>query len=315
VGTPAEQPERDGPKVLYVIGKGRSGSTLLDLILGELDGYVSTGQLDRIWTSGLIKGYDCGCGLPLPKCEVWTPILEDAFGGDVDPHAIARTQAEVLAWKHAPRVLRHAGRGPAGWPALERYVAIMSRLYAAIATITGARVIVDSSKAPAHPGSVGLVPGITPYVVHLVRDPRAVTYSWKRRKALQGRGEMKEMPRFGPVYSSVSWVARNVAARRNRRVLGRDRSIVLRYEDLAERPREAVERIARMVGEVPETLPFTDERTVELSPNHTVSGNPIRTNVGSIELRRDDEWRRRISTTDRVTASVLTYPVRKRYGY
>lgn len=36
-------------KVLYVIGWGRSGSTILDNVLGQLDGCFSTGELHYFW--------------------------------------------------------------------------------------------------------------------------------------------------------------------------------------------------------------------------------------------------------------------------
>ena len=38
-------------------------------------------------------------------------------------------------------------------------------------------------------------------------------------------------------------------------------------------------------------LPFDDERTVRLAPNHTVSGNPSRFTTGSVRIEADDAWR------------------------
>lgn len=305
----------DAPKVLYVVGKGRSGSTLLDIILGEIEGHFSTGQLKALWSSGLLKGYDCGCERPVPTCDVWRAILAEAFERTPDPGHVVRLQADLLSWRRAPRMLRAARRGSvAGWPELEEYTGILASLYRGIARATGSRVIVDSSKAPAHPGALGLVPGIVPYVVHLVRDPRAVAYSWRRRKALPGRGSTTEMPRFGPVYSAASWLVRNVTADRNRRLLPSERSMVVRYEDLAARPVETVSAITAMLRE-DVRLPFVDERTVKLSTNHTVSGNPIRTNVGEIALKPDREWAELIRPWDRRVVTLLTGPMRRRYGY
>lgn len=301
------------PKVLYIVGKGRSGSTLLDLLLGEIDGFFSAGQLSRLWEQGLLSGNDCGCGDPVTRCVVWTAVL-DRFDPELDPRRIMRLQDEVLSWRRVPRMLRAVRRGSADWPELEAYGAMMSRLYRAITAVTGDRVIVDSSKAPAHPGSLGLVPGIVPYVIHLVRDPRAVAYSWRRRKPARGRHDVREMPRYGPFYSGTSWLVRNVSAERTRRSLGPARSMLVRYEDLAERPAETVAAIAGMLGERAE-LPFIDERTVKLTPNHTPSGNPIRTDAGEIEIRPDREWSERIRPWDRRVVSLLTSPVRKRYGY
>jgi len=69
---------------------------------------------------------------------------------------------------------------------------------------TGARVIVDSSKVPTGGAALFQMAGITPAVVHLVRDPRAVAYSWRRPK----RG----FDRRGAAVSTWDWVRLNLAA-------------------------------------------------------------------------------------------------------
>ena len=300
------------PKVLYIVGKGRSGSTLLDMILGEIDGYFSAGQLSTLWTFGLINRYLCGCGRPVPECPVWSAVLREAFHDPPDPHRMEKLQSDVLSWRRAQRVLRSAGRPAEGWPELEEYEQVLVALYRAIAKVTGARVIVDSSKFPAHPGSLGLIRGISPYLVHLVRDPRAVAYSWRRR--VPQRTDLKQQPRFGPTYSSLSWLARNAVADRVRRSLGEERSMLVRYEDFVADPVETVSQITRMVGEKTE-LPFVDDTTVKLSVNHTVSGNPIRMDVGEITVKPDAEWEGAIRRWDRAVASIVSAPLRRRYGY
>jgi hypothetical protein len=35
--------------VAYIVGSGRSGSTLLDLMLGRLDGWFSMGEFRHFW--------------------------------------------------------------------------------------------------------------------------------------------------------------------------------------------------------------------------------------------------------------------------
>lgn len=78
-------------KVLYIGGTGRSGSTILDQILGQLDGFFAVGELSQIWERGLVSRRKCGCGMPVPECPVWSPILARAFGGPwtIDPSRIA----------------------------------------------------------------------------------------------------------------------------------------------------------------------------------------------------------------------------------
>jgi hypothetical protein len=49
--------------VLFVVGSGRCGSTLLDILLGQIDGFFSTGELHSLWWAGILEGRRCGCGL------------------------------------------------------------------------------------------------------------------------------------------------------------------------------------------------------------------------------------------------------------
>jgi hypothetical protein len=51
-------------RVLYIGGWGRSGSTLLDLILGQAPGVFSAGEVREIWQSGLVENRPCGCERP-----------------------------------------------------------------------------------------------------------------------------------------------------------------------------------------------------------------------------------------------------------
>jgi hypothetical protein len=147
--------------------------------------------------------------------------------------------------------------------------------------------------------------------VHLVRDPRAVSYSWSRVKV----GFDKRMRQFGPVYSTVRWVNRNSAAAALRAKEGPGRSLVVRYEDFVATPRATVEAIADLVEEQPQHLPFVDERTVELAVNHTVSGNQSRFRTGTVKIRQDAEWLERQKRVDRLVTTAIAWPWLRRYGY
>ena len=50
-GAPAGSP--DPVRVLYVAGAGRSGSTVLANLLGEVPGFVSVGEVRFLWERGL----------------------------------------------------------------------------------------------------------------------------------------------------------------------------------------------------------------------------------------------------------------------
>lgn len=295
--------------VLYVLGKGRSGSTLLDATLGQLPGVFSTGELRELWRWGHLQGYDCSCGAPVRTCPIWSQVTERVLGTkEPSRAAVERVEAlheRVLRWSAVPGLL--AGRDR---PALRAYVDLQQRLYDAIAGVTGAQVIVDSSKWPAHPGVLGRMPGVDPRVVHLVRDPRAVAFSYTRHRPTGGR--QPAMPRFGPVHSSLSWLVRNATAEVARR---RVPSLRVTYEAFAAEPRRTVAGIAALADRDPSVLPFVDDRTVRIGQTHMVGGNPGRFRTGEIRVEADDEWVAAMPQRDARLVTALTAPLRARYGY
>lgn len=207
------------------------------------------------------------------------------------------------------------GIGRHGWAAFDRYIADIARLFSGLRQATGSRVFVDATKWPTSPVGLGLVPGVEPVVVHLVRDPRAVVHSWKRTKPLTDREEGAEFPRWGTLHSGTSWLVRNLGAELMARRVSRTRFIRVRYEDFVRDPARVLREIAAAAGLADAPLPFVDGRTLRTGPNHTVGGNVNRLERGKVELQEDDEWRRQQGRVDRIGTTFLTFPLLARYGY
>ena len=303
----------DKVKVLYVAGFGRSGSTILDNLLGQVDTFFSAGELCYTWVHDLPETGLCGCGARLRDCEVWGEVLRREDVRKIDAREMTRLESGALRTRHLPLML-----APGGERVLERrlgpYLKNLATFYEEIRDATGARVIVDSSKSPAYGFALGKVPTVDLYVIHLVRDPRASAYSWSKKKLQPDRGEYGYMDRPSPVKSSVMWTAWNAAAE----VFWKrspERYVPLRYEDFVVKPRETLRRVLEMVGREAADLPFITESGVELGVSHTVSGNPNRFKTGKVRLRLDDEWKTRMSLRDRALVTALTLPGLIRHGY
>ncbi len=302
-------PER--VRVLYIMGWGRSGSTILDNLLGAVDGLFSMGELHYFWERSVLVGRSCGCGRPVTECEVWSKVLRAMEGSDA--REIVRWQSDAVRIRHTWKLLHADPAG--GAPALKAYADVTTRLYSAARDVTGARVLVDSSKRPSDAALLQLLPEVDPYFVHLVRDPRAVAYSWKRKKAQRDTAAPAEMLMHGTLNNAVNWTVWNLAADAVRRRAGRSRSLLLRYEDFVSRPRDSIASIAALVGEASAVLPFDDERTAHLGTNHTVSGNPSRFTTGPVQIRPDQQWITAQRLGDRVATTALTLPLLARYRY
>jgi Sulfotransferase family len=300
-------------KVLYVAGSGRSGSTILDRTLGQVDGFFSAGELCNLWGRGLLARRRCGCGTPVPDCPVWGAVLEEAFGGadQVDAQRLAAATSRRLRPRSVPALALGRRRPPADG---DGYHATLGRLYRAVAHQTGCRVIVDSSKSPVYARLVADIPGVEVAVVHLVRDPRATAWSFLRKKRLPDFGDDRLMQRQHPLVSARRWSLWQAATELLWRRPGQ-RYLRLRYEDFIGDPQPAIRRLAALAGEAPAALPFSGPATVRLTATHSVSGNPNRFGTGEVELRADEEWRRAMRGVDRGMVTALTWPLLLRYRY
>jgi hypothetical protein len=303
-------------KVVYIAGWGRSGTTLLGNLLGQVEGCVSTGELHQIWRRGLLEGRACGCGLPLRECAMWQEAFEQGFGGmDHVDAADAMAAMRDVRTRYARRTLRQTRSGAL----LERcaYASYLSRLYEGIAVATGARVIVDSSKNPGDAVVAAGLPGVQTYVLHMVRDPRAVAFSWARRKEVADKSdEAGLLRRVGVVKSTLVWQGYNqVVSRTVRAAAGRQGYLRLSYEQLVTDPAGTIDRIIDLVGEEPSSRPSLDGRDVDLAPSHTASGNPDRFHTGHTSIRLDGEWRQAMSPWRRSAVALLASPTLARMGY
>lgn len=298
-------------KVLFIGGYGRSGSTLLDRVLGEVDGFFSAGELRHVFREGYVENRLCGCGQPFRECPFWRAVSEAAFGSmdGFDAEEALRAQERVDRWWRIPWIAGAIGAGQRRAD-LDAHLERLRRLYGAIRAVSGAGVIVDSSKDVSH-GYVLNAAGapLEPYVLHLVRDSRAVAHSWQRRKFNPGSGDY--MDRYGLLRTSAEWVAINALTRWQRRL--NPRYALLRYEQLAADPAGATRQVLALLGERRRQVPVSPRHTVALGPGHTAAGNPMRFRRGEIEVRPDDAWRREMPRWSRALVTALTLPALVRH--
>jgi hypothetical protein len=302
--------------VLYIGGLGRSGSTLLDRIAGELPGATSAGELVHLWQRGVVEGQLCACGEPFHECPFWEKVGAEAYGSWDAPEVreAMRLQRLVdrnryLPWLSAPAVSSaYQGR-------LERYGELLGTLYAAISSVAGGAIVVDSSKHASTALVLHRTPSISLRMVHLVRDARGTAYSWTkhvRRPEVPDREVL--MHRHAPWRTAVRFDAYN--AMLHAVALSGVPTLFMRYEDLVADPRAQVRRLARFAGVTGDgSFGFVGDSSVSLGVPHSVSGNPMRFAVGTIPVRVDDGWRDRLSPRDRVTVAAIAAPLLAAYGY
>lgn len=309
-------------RVLFIGGWGRSGSTLVERLLAEMPDVVGAGEVTHLWRRALADNQPCGCGAAFDACPFWISVGKAAFDGwdNVDADEVLALARRVDRTRYVPR-LALPTRVTRRREDLLRYGELYRRIYAAIAEVTGARVIVDSGKHASQAFALRHHPGIDLRVLHLVRDGRGVAYSWSKESSYGSPDGTKSsdsyMPQYSVVTSSALWTAHNalfdlLAATGARRLR-------LRYERFVADPSGHLATVRAWLGLPPDRPDFIRQdgnvTVAELGPIHSVAGNPMRFQSGAVRLRVDAAWRTAMPAGRRRLVTLLTWPGRARHGY
>jgi len=301
-------------KILFIGGFGRSGSTLLDVVLGQYDRIFNIGELRHIWQRGLVNNELCGCGKGLLECDLWNRILHDAFPD------IKERKEKILSLAESVDKPKYLGklilRYDKDFNAKRKeYVEVLRKVYSSIFKITGAEVVVDSSKTPSHGYLLAdLKDQFDVRFLHLVRNPKAVAYSWKKKKLrpeIQGKREF--MPRYGVLKSAVWWNGANLFSEILKLYI--PKNMLLRYEDFTDNPRGKVNQILDFLDYKPKEDVFSGDFSLFVEKTHTVAGNPSRFKTGEIKISTDEEWKKNLKWNEKLLVDLLTFPLAKKYGY
>lgn len=313
-------------KVVFILGFPRSGSTLLGNILGQVDGWFFTGELRELWRRSVTARARCGCGKLTASCPVWSEVRALAAGHtepsvlDEAAERIVADQRRALRWAGARYALARErpaiGRSAAG----DAYLRALSTMYRSIAVATGSRVVVDSSKWPVDGAMAEFAPGIRPYFVHLVRDPRGVVYSRQRardRRRRAGRHPRPWLAMLRPLwiaYDSAGWAALNLFAR-HAPWKPHDRWHEVAYEDLASNPEDTLRALLAFLGEKEVALPFVGPALLGLDVNHAIAGNRNRYEQGDVAVTLDESWRQGLGAVEQLLVASVGLPSLHAHGY
>lgn len=147
-------------KVIYFVGMGRSGSTLLDLQLDAHSNVCSLGGVRRMLNA--LDRQSCACGVPtLRECGFWSDI-DDRLHQRLN-HGLDRLRVHA---RDSATFRRHN-----------------TALFEAAAEAAGVEFIVDSSKSVSRLGRLLKETDIEILPVHIVRDARGYAYSQQKRKS------------------------------------------------------------------------------------------------------------------------------------
>jgi hypothetical protein len=309
-------PRESATRVVYILGTARGGTSIFGRVLATLEGAGHGGELRRLWTPGLRPEGTCGCGRPRADCAVWSALLVTG-ASYLEPSLgeVARLQQRAApddhAWWKALRTLR-SGASPAPATAEGRYLAALCDLYRAFAHATGSSLVIDSSKNPADAALLERAQQVSAYCVQIVRDPRGVAFSRRRRKAPDA---IDRASPGGTARTAGYWLIHHLSFEAVRRRYGPGRALLVRYEDFVDAPAATVSAVARLVGAPPPAAPLPVGVPIALPVSHEPDTSSTKFSAPQVVLRPDSRWEKELHPLDRSLVTLLTYPLLRRYGY
>jgi len=189
----------------------------------------------------------------------------------------------------------------------------LARFFASVGRIAEAEYIIDSSGDPVYTLLLSQLPGITCRVIHLVRDPRAVTFSWAHRPLKQEFDDAAGLAQVPVGRSSWWWLRHNLLTQLVPLVA--DSYTFVRYEDFARDPDVTLGRICEQTGLGP--LPEMDgTMCLEPSPTHLLSGNArLLFAEDTIRITADERWKTESPISEARRATLICLPLLLGYRY
>jgi hypothetical protein len=257
-------------KIVYITGFGRSGSTLLDILLASAPSAFGCGELNALLRDGIFQGDPCACGEPVANCPLWQdvmkgwPLSRDAaslnrYSGLVDRVDSVRLSNQKLAFADQ-----------------EFFRTQTASLYQSITRVTGATVLIESSKSPNRLRHLIGVPGVSVRAIHLIRDVASVARSMARPwQADPSAGISHEFPGKSVLRTAVAWRIHNVMADRVCRSLDQS-AMRVHMEQLLTTPNSVLRSIGHHVGLDLSHACHATEVGEPILIEHTVAGNRLR---------------------------------------
>ena len=306
--------------LIYIASTGRSGSTLLDMLLGSHSQIATIGEIQILPHEILQKDcMPCGCGKPIPECSFWQEVIQQVRPLNQPQPQISHFRerhnaGKTLRWKHllefhfesviASKQNKIDIYGQNNYQLFDKFLDATEK-----STQVRPTWIIDASKDPYR--LLWLVKSnlFNIKVLHLVKDPRAFAYSMTKR-ILNNRDYQYKAYRF-TVQKTFSWLIHNyLISKIAQNYLNDLDYLLINYEKLASEPQNTLKEI---LDSVECQIESDFEKKFKNNIIHTIAGNPMRYQPRDIVL--DEAWKTCFPFVHRHTANLIAYVSKAKYGY
>jgi hypothetical protein len=304
----------DKIKLLYIAGTGRNGSTLLERILNEIPGVFAAGEFGRNARYNHKK--ICLCGEKLTVCPVWQAITNE-INSQLDEEKFLQLDQKYSIHKGIQQLkLLFQSEKSRLSDDFKQYLQGLAIKYQSIHKHKSEQIITDSTIDALYGYYLSLIPSIDLYIVHLIRDPRGVSYSRQQLKFASPNAKKPWSRQVSTFKSALTWVKRNIFI--EMKLARSGKYLQVHYEDLVENPSAVVAKIANLLNLKLEHIDFINENkksSVFLGESHLIGGNldAFKKGPEKVVLKPDERWKHHMKWLDIMLVTLITWPLMLKY--
>lgn len=271
--------------LIYLLGAGRSGTTLLATVLNNHPQIRTLGEMHQ-FLEHLKDNKPCSCGLPLANCDNWSPIVKQLKFTKTEIRTNFQFTSDKEEHSNIPGLLLLNKNQ-------SKYLESQNLVFETIGTIHPEKWLLDSSKYIAR---YLLLKKSSKYKlkgIYMVRDVRGVINSFSK-KVQTPRTPISTIfyylliNFFGQL---VSWLDKDV--------------IKIKYEDFVEDTEVTLKMIYRHIFDSQQDI---GELTQAYGIPHLIGGNRMKHNK-NIKINADNNWKKKISRPKQIMYYLISFPM------
>ena len=272
--------------IIYLLGRGRSGSTLFSHLLGAQKGIINVGELKNYKAYHSREDWlniTCSDGVILKDHPFWKEVAKKLEKKVGTPYPDLRTKD------------------------FKEFKSNNKAIYDAIIEISGKDIIIDASKKLKHHNQLKKAFGAQVKTIYLVKDPRAYAlsiYKSNVRKASRNKPVNNVLGKiiWWNIYNTALWVLR---------MLKLQKFLLLKYEDLAKNPELSVKNVL----EYSEVNIKNVNMDLSSSKQPVLSGNVLFLEKGETKIEFDYSHLENLSNSQWVLFTLCAFPAIALYQY
>jgi hypothetical protein len=280
-------------EIIYILGAGRSGSTILATVLHDHEKVQNVGELHHFF-SYLKNDERCSCGAKLSNCEFWGAV-KDKLPVALDNDAAEYEQLAHRMEYHSVIPFYLLGTEPI--KNFQKYKEAQEQIIQVLDDSKDGYIL-DSAKYIGRFMALRKIFNNDVKGIFLVRDLRGVIWSFKKKVQTQSP----------PLRTVIYYTLINTLGQMLSWFLPSEQIMKVRYEDIVDRPEETFTNIGNFleldyseaISKIKAKRPF--------NITHIVGGNRLKTS-NKVVLRKDDKWQKNMPALQKIGYYLLAWPL------